>query len=262
MNLWFKRLLRPLLLLLLAFAAGARRNCAATAGRCARWRSRPTASSAISGSFDTSAIRWSLERNVAEQVMRFHDSGGERGRLAQGRPHRHRRRRRAYRDLDAGPAGARQSARRPQRPDRRAGGVAGRQRCSRPPRGITPCGCGRSTAARRACWKAIAQNVNGVAFTPDGSELVSAGYDATLRIWPLSDGSVRSFARCRRRSIPWRSRPTARSSPPAPTARSISCRRRASCAAKLQARRRRSSRWRSRPTASSSPPPASAVRWR
>ena len=29
--------------------------------------------SAVSGSFDTSAIRWSLERNVAEQVMRFHD---------------------------------------------------------------------------------------------------------------------------------------------------------------------------------------------
>src|ERR1700745_342767 len=27
----------------------------------------------ISGSFDTSAIRWSLSRNVAEQVMRFHD---------------------------------------------------------------------------------------------------------------------------------------------------------------------------------------------
>src|SRR5205085_10298758 len=27
----------------------------------------------VSGSFDTSAIRWSLSRNVAEQVMRFHD---------------------------------------------------------------------------------------------------------------------------------------------------------------------------------------------
>ena len=29
---------------------------------------------ALSGSFDTSAIRWSLERNVAEQVMRGHDA--------------------------------------------------------------------------------------------------------------------------------------------------------------------------------------------
>src|SRR6266699_1581301 len=28
---------------------------------------------ALSGSFDTSAIRWSLERNAAEQVLRFHD---------------------------------------------------------------------------------------------------------------------------------------------------------------------------------------------
>ena len=30
--------------------------------------------SASSGSFDTSAIRWSLTRNAAEQVLRFHDS--------------------------------------------------------------------------------------------------------------------------------------------------------------------------------------------
>src|SRR3954471_18149008 len=28
---------------------------------------------AISGSFDSSAIRWSLARNTAEQVLRFHD---------------------------------------------------------------------------------------------------------------------------------------------------------------------------------------------
>ena len=33
----------------------------------------PDGTRAVSGSFDTSAIRWSLERNVAEQVMRFHD---------------------------------------------------------------------------------------------------------------------------------------------------------------------------------------------
>src|SRR6185295_1858828 len=33
------------------------------------------------------------------------------------------------------------------------------------------------------------QNVNGVAFTPDGKSLVSAAYDLTLRIWPL-DGSA------------------------------------------------------------------------
>jgi cytochrome c len=33
------------------------------------------------------------------------------------------------------------------------------------------------------------QNVNGVAFLPDGRALVSAGYDATLRIWPLDAGA-------------------------------------------------------------------------
>src|SRR5260370_13444658 len=30
------------------------------------------------------------------------------------------------------------------------------------------------------------QNVNGVAFAPDGRAVVRGGYDATLRIWPLS----------------------------------------------------------------------------
>ena len=33
------------------------------------------------------------------------------------------------------------------------------------------------------------QNVNGVAFTPDGKALVSVGYDLTVRIWPLPDGT-------------------------------------------------------------------------
>src|SRR5262245_39757940 len=33
----------------------------------------PDGKTALSGSFDSSAIRWSLERNAAEQVLRFHD---------------------------------------------------------------------------------------------------------------------------------------------------------------------------------------------
>jgi cytochrome c len=33
------------------------------------------------------------------------------------------------------------------------------------------------------------QNVNGVAFTPDGHSLVSVGYDNELRIWPLAGGA-------------------------------------------------------------------------
>src|SRR5262249_43092700 len=33
----------------------------------------PDGTRAVSGSFDTSAIHWSLSRNAAEQVLRFHD---------------------------------------------------------------------------------------------------------------------------------------------------------------------------------------------
>jgi cytochrome c len=33
------------------------------------------------------------------------------------------------------------------------------------------------------------QNVNGVAFAPDGKAVVSAAYDMTLRIWPLDGGA-------------------------------------------------------------------------
>ncbi len=42
------------------------------ADRYVRLPSAPTDRAAISGSFDTSAIRWSLTRNTAEQVLRFH----------------------------------------------------------------------------------------------------------------------------------------------------------------------------------------------
>src|SRR5246500_4045614 len=33
----------------------------------------PDGTQAVSGSFDTSAIRWSLQRNAAVEVLRFHD---------------------------------------------------------------------------------------------------------------------------------------------------------------------------------------------
>src|SRR5262249_40501047 len=33
-------------------------------------------------------------------------------------------------------------------------------------------------------------NVNGIAFTRDGKTLVSAGYDATVRFWPLSESGA------------------------------------------------------------------------
>jgi cytochrome c len=33
------------------------------------------------------------------------------------------------------------------------------------------------------------QNVNGVAFAPDGRTVITAGYDLTLRFWPIAGGS-------------------------------------------------------------------------
>ena len=108
-------------------------------------------------------------RNVAEQVLRFHDgavnavaflkdgriaTGGADAHIAiwtPGKP-----------EPDAvldGHSGA----------DRRARGVARRHDARLGVMGSHACGCGRSPAARRACSKAHAQNVNGVAFSPDGT---------------------------------------------------------------------------------------------
>ena len=142
-------------------------------------------SAAISGSFDTSAIRWSLARNSAEQVLRYHEgavnavamlkdgrvaTAGEDGRIAIWR------------------AGE-------QKPEKV---LQGHQA---PVVALALSSDGASLAS--ASWdhsvrlwplaggaarvfEGHQQNVNGVAFTPDGRSLISAGYDATLRVWPLS----------------------------------------------------------------------------
>ena len=144
---------------------------------------------AVSGSFDTSAIRWSLTRNAAEQVLRFHESavnavalapdgrivtGGEDGRIAIWQP------RRAARRARCSKATPRRSWRsRCRRTARR----------SRRRRGTAPSGSGRSDGGAPRVLEGHQQNVNGVAFTPDGKALVSAGYDLTLRIWPLDGGA-------------------------------------------------------------------------
>jgi cytochrome c len=147
----------------------------------------PDGTEALSGSFDSSAIRWSLTRNTAEQVLRFHDdavnavalladgravTGGADGRIALWSPGK------------AAPDSVLQGH-------------------SAPVVALAVSADGTMLAS--AAWdntvrvwpvaggeprvlEGHAQNVNGVAFTPDGKAVVSASYDLTLRIWPL-DGA-------------------------------------------------------------------------
>jgi cytochrome c len=149
----------------------------------------PDGTQAVSGSFDTSAIRWSLPRNAAEQVLRFHEgavnavailqdgriaTSGEDARIAIWTPGA------------ATPSLVLEGHKAPV--------VA----LAVSPDGATLASASWDHTAR--LWplaggaprviEGHAQSVNGVAFTPDGRALVTAGYDSTLRIWPLAgDGS-------------------------------------------------------------------------
>ena len=147
----------------------------------------PDGTQAVSGSFDSSAIRWSLERNAAEQVLRFHEgavnavafladgrvaSSGEDARVAIWRPGEQR------------PSLVLEGHKAPVvalavSPDGSMLASASWDHSARlwPLAGGTP-----------RVIEGHQQNVNGVAFTPDGRALVTAGYDATLRISPLDGG--------------------------------------------------------------------------
>jgi cytochrome c len=148
----------------------------------------PDGRTAISGSFDTSAIRWSLERNSADQVLRFHDgavnaavflrdgriaTSGEDARIAIWQPGEPAPRR--VIEGHSAPVVALAVS-----PDGTTLASASWDHTARlwPLAGGTP-----------RVLEGHAQNVNGVAFTPDGSAVVTAGYDATLRIWPLAGGA-------------------------------------------------------------------------
>jgi cytochrome c len=142
----------------------------------------PDGKTAITGSFDTSAIVWSLERNAAAQVLRFHESavnavattndgrlitGGEDGRIAVWKP------------------GA------PTPAATYAGHTAPIVALALSPDGSTLASASWDRTIR--LWplaggtprvlEGHSQNVNGVAFSADGRMLASAGYDATVRIW-------------------------------------------------------------------------------
>jgi cytochrome c len=143
--------------------------------------------SVLSGSFDTSAIRWSLVTEFAEQVLRFHsDAVNAVAFLKDGRM------------VTAG-ADARiaiWTAGR-QQPDR----VFDGHRAPIVSLAVSPDGTRLASASwdhTVRLWSLVdgtqrvleghTQNVNGVAFAPDGRSLVSVGYDLRVRIWPLPGG--------------------------------------------------------------------------
>jgi cytochrome c len=147
--------------------------------------------SLLSASFDGSAIRWSLGRDTAEQVLRFHDDAVNAAIL--------------FKDGRAATAGA---------DGRIAIWSAGKSQPDKvleghtaPIAAIALSADGASLAS--ASWDhsvrlwplaggaprvldGHTQNVNGVAFSSDGRALITAGYDLTVRIWPL-DGAASSI---------------------------------------------------------------------
>jgi len=143
---------------------------------------------AISGSFDSTAIRWSLTRNAAEQVLRFHPDAVNAVVL--------------LRDGRAATAGAdgRIAIWTPGnvQPDASLEGHTGPIAAL----AVSPDG----TMLASASWDHTVrlwtltggtprvlgghtQNVNSVAFAPDGRTLISVSYDQSVRIWPLGGGA-------------------------------------------------------------------------
>ena len=145
--------------------------------------------SAISGSFDSTAIRWSLTRNAAVQVLRFHaDAVNAVALLGEGR---------------AATAGAdgRIAIWTPGKtePDTvLEGHAAPIVALAVSPDGATLASASWDHTVR--LWPLAGgaprvleehtQNVNGVAFTADGRAVISASYDLSVRIWPLSGAQV------------------------------------------------------------------------
>ena len=151
----------------------------------------PDGKLALTGSFDQSAILWSLDQGVALAVMRAHEGavnavaalpdGGfataaEDGKIALwsggdlSKPY-------AMLGVHDGPISALAIS-----PDGRSVASASWDSTVR----VTNLASRESRA-----FTGHQGNVNGVAFSADGRTLVSAGYDATLRLWPLDGGTPR-----------------------------------------------------------------------
>ncbi|HEX2727019.1 MAG TPA: c-type cytochrome, partial [Beijerinckiaceae bacterium] len=145
----------------------------------------PDGKTAMSGSFDQSAIIWALDRGAALQVLRFHDgavnaaavlpdgrfvSGGEDGRIA------------VWRTGEATPAQIIEAHKAP------IAGLAVSQDGTRIASASWD-GTARVTPLSGGTVRVLQGhhgNVNAVAFLADG-RIATAGYDATVRIWPEDD---------------------------------------------------------------------------
>jgi cytochrome c len=170
-------------MLAIAIAASAQAQLRGHGGPVRALAVSPDGTLAISGSFDTSAIRWSLERNAAVEVLRFHEgavnavayltdgrvaTAGEDARIALWRPGE------------------------PQPVAVLTGHTAPVVSLAVSPDGQMLASASWDHSAR--LWplsggatrvlEGHAQNVNGVAFARDGDTVITVGYDATLHIWP------------------------------------------------------------------------------
>jgi cytochrome c len=153
----------------------------------------PDGQTALTGSFDSTAIRWSLTRGAAEQVLRFHaDAVNAVALFANGR---------------AATAGAdgRIAIWTPGKTEPDSvleGHTAPIAALAVSPDGATLASASWDQTVR--VWplaggaarvlEGHSQNVNGVAFSPDGRTLVSVGYDQSVRIWALAGTSSPAVA--------------------------------------------------------------------
>ena len=146
----------------------------------------PDGQTAISGSFNSTAIRWSLARGAAEQVLRFHaDAVNAVALLRDGRA------------ATAGADGriAIWTSGKTEPDAVLEGHTAPIVALALSPDGATLASASWDQTVR--LWplaggtprvlEGHTQNVNGVAFAPDGRTLVSVSYDQSVRIWPLAE---------------------------------------------------------------------------